>query len=542
MEKDILRDTSAKKESARDIARRLKGSTRSDSKETSCSSAAAAAAATAAAAAGGGGGGDAAMGEDGDENRKEEEDVKEEYERAITTWNDMTHPLKLSIEIMTNLFTGMGDTKDDGDGGYYEDDDGGGGGGAMDVDMDDIASGWDSDREEKLMAKVQQDQSSSSLLFKKKDIASNDDDDAGGSIQRRLQVVGESGLPESVSEVFGKVLLLLLSPPPPPPTPTQPTADMNTDDKAIAAVSKNHEYYPKIMTQDLIEILSKCATCLGNVLCNLPDWRSQTTDDGGKTKAIFQDLITSLREVTTRRQQQQQQQLVEKEKKDGSSDRGDTQSSSSLSLSYCGIIAALISTLTAFVRFRPVSMGFVGSEELDLILACALIEDYCGDDEEDEEERQMTAAVISDMQKDAISIIGMLSSQPHPHEINVKMCTTLATVLTRSTNSTNSNNSNNTSSSSSITTSVMSETLNVLMDMYSADEGDPHNHENVFRSMNVLEAMQRCAPVFKRKIRQEEVDSDGGLGSSGTEEEDILSVWKETSLNVTRFVRYKKGR
>lgn len=203
--------------------------------------------------------------------------------------------------------------------------------------------------------------------------------------------------------------------------------------------------------------------------------------------------------------------------------------------------------MAAFLQFRPVLMGAcVGADELELILSCVVIQEHpspttgnASTNDDADDDAMATTILISDIQKDAVSILGMLSSQPHPHEVNVKMCTALVALLYRSTSSSSTSSSSSSSSSSPTTTTahVMNEVLNVLMDMYSADAGDPNNHADVFQAMCVLGVFQKCAPIFKRKIRQEEMNDGGGGGSM-----EDCSMWKETALNVTRFVRYKKGR
>ena len=74
------------------------------------------------------------------------------------------------------------------------------------------------------------------------------------------------------------------------------------------------------------------------------------------------------------------------------------------------------------------------------------------------------------------------------------------------------------------------------MDMYSADEGDPNNHESVFRKKNVLAVFEKTVPILKRKLREETKSS-----SSSTTDARDASFWKETALNATRFIKYKKG-
>jgi len=185
-------------------------------------------------------------------------------------------------------------------------------------------------------------------------------------------------------------------------------------------------------------------------------------------------------------------------------------------------IASILSSMGAFLRFRPILVKSVNEQGLDLILSFVLMEyssslpSISSSSASDEE---VEKAAIADIQKDAIGMLGILCSEPHPDGINEKICSAFITSLQRH---------------HSTTTAVMSEVLNALMDMYSADEGDPNNHEGVFRAKNVLGAFQKTVPIFKRKIREDE--RKRGLVCTFEE----IEVWKETALNAVRFVKYKK--
>ena len=78
---------------------------------------------------------------------------------------------------------------------------------------------------------------------------------------------------------------------------------------------------------------------------------------------------------------------------------------------------------------------------------------------------------------------------------------------------------------------VLSELLDALMVMYSADETDEGNHEAIFREKNVIGAFQHVLPIFKRKLKAERRSA----------EVDEFETWKETSLNARRFIDYKRG-
>jgi hypothetical protein len=177
------------------------------------------------------------------------------------------------------------------------------------------------------------------------------------------------------------------------------------------------------------------------------------------------------------------------------------------------LVAAALSVMVALLRFRPALVKWVNEKDLELLLNLVLTE-YPETGKTQEE----VATTVSDIQKDSITILGILCSEPHPESINQRVCDTFLTLLLRTR---------------SISTPVMSEVLNVLMDMYSADEGDVNNHESVFRQKDVVGAFQKSVPILKRKVREEE-------SKEGTSSEEVF-VWKEIILNATRFIKYKKG-
>ena len=81
----------------------------------------------------------------------------------------------------------------------------------------------------------------------------------------------------------------------------------------------------------------------GGASRDLPDWRQ--TD--AEAAAVFWDLVASRKEVC----------------KGGRTSKGGM-----ASLPYYGIIAALSSTVAAFLQFRAILMGYVLAEELENIL------------------------------------------------------------------------------------------------------------------------------------------------------------------------------
>ena len=129
--------------------------------------------------------------------------------------------------------------------------------------------------------------------------------------------------------------------------------------------------------------------------------------------------------------------------------------------------------------------------------------------EERELELFFKLASSSPCQKEAVEMLGILCSmESHPEEVNKKVCYVLISI-------------------SSKKAAVMNEVLNSLMDIY----GDDGCHPSVFHSLCVLEFFQRTIPSFKKVIQCDRDDVSA----------DEAEQWKETALNASRFVSYKKG-
>jgi hypothetical protein len=118
------------------------------------------------------------------------------------------------------------------------------------------------------------------------------------------------------------------------------------------------------------------------------------------------------------------------------------------------------------------------------------------------------------IQRDAATMLGILCNEVHPDEINAKVCTALLSVL----------------SFSSTNVMVRNEILNVLMDVY----GDDELYAKVFEQKDVLGHFQQSLPVFRRDIKEMERRDDA------TRED--TEIWRETALNTSRFIKYKKDR
>jgi hypothetical protein len=115
------------------------------------------------------------------------------------------------------------------------------------------------------------------------------------------------------------------------------------------------------------------------------------------------------------------------------------------------------------------------------------------------------------VQRDAVCMLGILCSQEeHPAEVNQKTCQALLQALAPADKQ---------------SAMVLAEVLSVLMDIY----GDDDCHPAVFVALDVLGHFQRSVPLLKQRIS---LETDA--------EPDDVEQWKETVLNASRFIAYKK--
>jgi len=398
------------------------------------------------------------MCEDNEDKSKHDEITEDKYDKAVNAWKNAHLPLKLSVEIIANLCAGRnrGGEGELHDNHAIENDD---------DDDDDMV--WGLEEEERLLA------SGKGL---------------GGEVYRNKEdeqlfnTIISSGVPDRVLSIFGNVILSLIQ---------------NGRGNDNGDVSKSNDVkhdIPSVVLEDLSEILTKYGICLGNILCNLGEWKSNESD----LTSVWNEFLQCLRAA------------MDGEKVDYAN-----------KTLPCSAISAVMSTMNAFLRFRSSLASCVNEQDLDLILSYVLLEAPLSTSgmEIDANSDRQDMEDISDIQKDAIGLLGILCSEPHPSQINEKICKVFLIVLSRI---------------HSTSTKVMSEILNALMDIYALDEDDPNNHENVFRDNHVLDAFQKSVPVLKRKIREEK----GGKASSSVED---IEFFKETALNASRFINYKKG-
>jgi len=93
---------------------------------------------------------------------------------------------------------------------------------------------------------------------------------------------------------------------------------------------------------------------------------------------------------------------------------------------------------------------------------------------------------------------------------------------------------------------ICNEALNVLMDVFGADEDNDavvNAREKIFRERGILKAMLAAAESLKGRIAGAATASDGGVGGATNDElEDNLIRFEETVENVGRFMEYMGNR
>ena len=152
-------------------------------------------------------------------------------------------------------------------------------------------------------------------------------------------------------------------------------------------------------------------------------------------------------------------------------------------------VAVIASSMTFALRSRSQVRQQVQPDDLDFILQWVTME--------------------SSVQRDMVEMVGILCShETHPKQVNSRVCSALMKLSLQSG-------------------AIVNEVLNALMDIYSEDEC----HPDVFRSLQVLAYFQKTVPLFKTTIATERPRIS----------QDEVEQWRESALNASRFIMYKKG-
>ena len=254
---------------------------------------------------------------------------------------------------------------------------------------------------------------------------------------------------------------------------------------------------PDLVKDDVAEVLEVASTCMSNMLSvDLPTWTDPATDaDGTRYQSGPALFYSGLLPVLSA---------------PGPGTGGPP------GAARAGAATALLSMLTA----REGTRGLVDGAGLGTILGLLDGEAGGGDPADDDGGAGVRTKCA------AASMLGLLCSGPHPAEVDAQVCRALLGAL-RSASSDSGPSASASASDPAGSCAVISEVLNVLMDVYGGDDC----HDDVCRAEDVPGHFQRCLPGFRRRIRK----CAGADGSAGRDE---VEVWNETALNASRFVRY----
>uniref|UniRef100_A0A7S4IAM8 SYO1-like TPR repeats domain-containing protein n=1 Tax=Odontella aurita TaxID=265563 RepID=A0A7S4IAM8_9STRA len=390
-----------------------------------------------------------------------DDNVPSQHRRALDAWRSgYVVPIRLAVEVTANLCAGSAPEE------AFEPHRHGG-------DEDDEMMMWDSDDEAKLQAESAAQ-------------GSSDEGDTNPRDVGLFRSVAEGGVPDRLFDLLRSVAAFATS---------------------AASLATGGAPMPTDAAEDLSDLLAKTGACLMNALANLP-WRTSSDDAGGGDAVAASGGAVKLWGGAKERCGA----AVAAYLSASSSSAAEGQNGRGLA---AAAVSASTSVMAAVLRHRPSAIpSAVGEDDLRSILA--LLE--LGAEETDAS--SPAADPSADVRRDAVSMLGLLTSLPHSSEANDAVCVALLSSLGRARTE---------------NPAVTCEVLGVLMDLYGSydDPNDPRGHEEVFRKRDALGAFTRGADAFRKRVREEE--------RAGRVGEDEVEVWRECSLNAGRFVKYKKG-
>jgi len=350
-----------------------------------------------------------------EEKKQEQEDeLKDKLDGIVSKWKDIVGSHKLALELVANLCSpNEEEEEDEGEEGMYGDDD--------DEHM------WDSDDEAKLLAEAAHGMGKSvaAATVTPCEQATYD-----------AMITEQCNLPMRILSFFRQWAEFIPS--------SDTTMDVETK-------------VPILVSQDVDELLSTCALCLGNVVaCNVLKEKSTL-------EAFWKDLVSMLKSQYH---------------------------------------VHVTSVILSLVRNEPLAPTLVDSSTLESLITLL------------QQSGTSDAEALLKTHTNIISILGVLCAEPHPATINTQVCRALLERLRSS--STSGNDLTGQSMKHSVITTH--EILNALMDMYGNDDDDDC-HNQVFASEDVLGHFQRCLPGFKRCIKK--VSGSASRGASMEEEIEV---------------------
>ena len=250
---------------------------------------------------------------------------------------------------------------------------------------------------------------------------------------------------------------------------------------------------PNLVEEDVEELLSTCTLSLGNAMaCDIPTWSSPAAkevvsaicpgavvDDG---TSLFWWALVSLLKTTEL----------------SSSNQND-------------VINHVTTIMLSLLRHQTKSRVLADAPTLDLLFHLLLSQADIIDSD------NVTSS--TQMQCNIIAMLGLLCSEPHPASVNARVCASLVEKM---------NNQSNTPKTAKQAVLVLNEVYNVVMDIYGGDDAN----NQVYQEQDVSGHLIRTLPAFKKNIKQ--------ITSVERDNEELF-VWNETALNVSRFIKFKRG-
>ena len=129
-----------------------------------------------------------------------------------------------------------------------------------------------------------------------------------------------------------------------------------------------------------------------------------------------------------------------------------------------------------------------------------------------------TNGTDSNVRRETVTCLTTLMAMPHARDTNVIVCRGLVERLELESDML-----------------VLHEVLNAIFEICGADDGEngeTFNRSEVFNELEVGKSLKAFQTVFKRRIKEE-------LKNSKQFEEEDIFLFKETALNLARFMKYK---
>jgi hypothetical protein len=295
------------------------------------------------------------------------------------------------------------------------------------------------------------------------------------------------------------------------------------------------------VSQDVEEILSTCAICLGNVVAsNLLEGVAGENEGKNNLDLFLRQLVSLLDDSTS---------STTGKVACSTNERGVNNQVIRIE---CRHQQHVTSVLLSLLRNQPPSHVLIDTQTLDHLIALLSQQrtsdtmaatDVTTPDDDDVEAMLQTHLNIT-------SILGVLCTNPevtHPETTDRKVCRALLSRLAFAISSCDDAQGGGGGKNGMIamvdSIVIAHEVLNVLMDMYGNDDC----HERVFDEECVLDQLRKCLPWFKRSVKKVVAAASSASSDPTRWEESKMEevnedgcVWNETALNATRFIKYKQ--